>query len=53
MVDVRNLDPLLCMQCGKQGKTDIHHTRYDGATLYDLEFICHKCNTQQANKLLL
>jgi hypothetical protein len=43
-------DPNLCELCGKAGKMDIHHTKYDGATLYDLVFACRRCNTQTENR---
>lgn len=42
-----------CEQCGNElppGKAKVHHTKYDGATLYDLEVICHKCNLKPENK---
>lgn len=42
-----------CEQCGiTDKKLDIHHTKYDGATVYDLQLLCHKCNTQPANRYL-
>jgi 5-methylcytosine-specific restriction endonuclease McrA len=43
-------DPNLCELCGKVGKMDIHHAKYDGATLYDLVFACRRCNTQAENR---
>ena len=43
-------DPNLCELCGKVGKMDIHHTKYDGATLYDLLFACRRSNTQTENR---
>lgn len=45
-------DPLMCEQCEKIGKTVIHHSLYEGCTLYDLQFICQRCNTQTRNKNL-
>jgi hypothetical protein len=43
-------DPNLCELCGRAGKMDIHHTKYEGATLYDLVFACRRCNTKAENK---
>lgn len=43
-------DPNLCELCGRVGKMDIHHTKYVGATLYDLVFACRSCNLQPQNK---
>jgi len=34
------------------GAFDIHHTKYEGATYYDLQIACRKCNTQQENRFL-
>lgn len=34
------------------GKFDLHHTKYEGATYYDLQISCRKCNLQAENKLL-
>lgn len=34
------------------GKYDIHHTKYKGATYYDLQIACRKCNTAQENRFL-
>lgn len=36
-----------CEQCNKHipdGKFDIHHTKYNGATYYDLQIVCRSCN---------
>lgn len=42
-----------CELCGvTDKKLDIHHTKYDGATIYDLQVVCHKCNTQEVNRYL-
>jgi hypothetical protein len=51
MVQYRGLDPYLCSDCGRRTKTkcDIHHLKYDGATLYDLAFVCRRCNTSPIN----
>ena len=41
-----------CESCGVStgGKSIIHHTKYDGATLYDLEVVCIGCNNLGANR---
>jgi hypothetical protein len=49
LISHRKLDPNLCAQCGVTGKMDVHHTKYEGATIYDLEFVCRKCNTSPRN----
>lgn len=51
MVEVRGLDPHLCSQCGRRmvKRCDIHHTKYAGATVYDLVFLCRRCNTSPQN----
>lgn len=43
-----------CEMCGKKSKKklDIHHTKYENATINDLKIVCHKCNTQPENKFL-
>ncbi len=44
-----------CEQCYRElhGKFVLHHTKYDGATIYDLEIVCQRCNTQPENKGLI
>lgn len=51
LITIRGLDPCLCSDCGRRSaqKCDIHHTKYEGATIYDLEFICRRCNTSRRN----
>jgi hypothetical protein len=42
-----------CELCGKHLEKDefeLHHTKYEGASIYDLKVVCHKCNTQPENK---
>lgn len=40
-----------CEQCAvKTAKLSIHHTKYKGATVYDLQLVCHKCNMAPKNK---
>ena len=39
-----------CELCGITGvKLDIHHTKYDGATVYDLKLACRSCNLIKEN----
>jgi hypothetical protein len=49
---VRGLDPYFCVGCRQEQvkKCDIHHTKYEGATLYDLQYLCHPCNTKAENR---
>ena len=44
-------DPYTCTLCGKQTtkKMTIHHTKYEGATIYDLVFACWSCQHQFSN----
>jgi hypothetical protein len=35
-----------------EGIPTLHHTKYDGATYYDLLISCFKCQMQPENKLL-
>lgn len=40
-----------CEECGKEIKRfNLHHTKYDGATLRDIKIVCTKCNTSTRNK---
>ncbi len=44
-----------CEICGKHipnNRYDIHHTKYEGATYYDLRIVCRKCNTAPENRFL-
>lgn len=50
MVDKLGKDPDHCELCGKPCKATFHHTKYDGATLYDIIVACMKCQNQAANK---
>ena len=48
-------DLTTCELCGKripEGKHQLHHTKYEGATIYDLKIVCCSCNLKQENKLL-
>ena len=43
-----------CAYCAKPlKKPQIHHTKYDGATVYDLVIACQSCNTQPQNRFLV
>lgn len=52
MIEALEKDPFFCEICEeRQGrKCDIHHRKYEGATLYDLQFVCRSCNLAHANK---
>lgn len=44
-----------CELCGDpipKGKHQIHHTKYDGATYYDLRIVDAKCNMASQNRNL-
>lgn len=44
-----------CELCGddiEDGRFIIHHTRYEGATYYDLRIVCASCDKQPENRLL-
>lgn len=44
-----------CEMCGNdipEGKSQLHHTKYEGATMQDLMIVCQKCNLQPENKNL-
>lgn len=45
-------DPRTCELCLEfvRGGCIIHHTKYEGATLYDLMYICTSCNLSRENK---
>lgn len=44
-------DPYICEICGEQQvkRCEIHHTKYAGATLYDLQYVCGSCNRARVN----
>lgn len=51
--DGRNLEE--CEQCFSEipeGKYQLHHTKYEGATYYDLQIVCQRCNLQTENLCL-
>lgn len=45
-------DPFFCENCQEpqEKKCDIHHTKYEGATIYDLRYVCRSCNLSRVNK---
>ena len=46
----------VCEQCGKimdDNEFVFHHTKYSGATIYDLQIVCVKCNAAPRNKYLV
>lgn len=47
-------DKATCEMCGAKpkGGCTIHHTKYEGATIYDLMYVCKSCNTAPANTRL-
>jgi hypothetical protein len=45
----------ICELCGGPipfGRFQLHHTKYDGATYYDLRIVCRKCNNAPLNRNL-
>jgi hypothetical protein len=34
------------------GEYEIHHTKYDAATYYDLRIVCRSCNKKPENMML-
>lgn len=48
-------DPYFCEVCEErqERKCIIHHTKYDGATVYDLVYACTSCNNSRGNRGLL
>ncbi len=45
-----------CELCGDpipEGKYQLHHTKYEGATYYDLKIVDAKCNQAPENKHLV
>ena len=39
----------LCPATIPEGKYEIHHTKYEGATYYDLRIVCRRCNKAPIN----
>jgi hypothetical protein len=42
----------LCPNRIQPDEYEIHHSRYDGATYYDLRIVCTSCNRKVENLLL-
>lgn len=42
----------LCLEYIADGKADLHHTKYKGSTYYDLQIVCHRCNSAPENRYL-
>jgi len=42
-------DRSMCQLCGHRGITELHHTKYDGCTLYDIRIVCRSCNRLSVN----
>lgn len=51
LVQKIGLNPKKCAECNIKMKRDgyIHHTKYEKATIYDLVFVCPRCNAQPHN----
>lgn len=43
----------LCHAKIPKGKFQLHHTKYEGATYYDLRIVCGKCNLSKENCFLV
>ena len=48
----RGRDLNKCELCGGSfnGRPNLHHTKYDGATVDDIRIVCSKCDKQPENK---
>jgi hypothetical protein len=42
----------LCAADIPDGKYDLHHTKYEGATIRDVAIVCRACNLSRQNKFL-
>ena len=43
-----------CEYCNNSdSRLTMHHTVYDGATVYDIDIICYKCNLSEENLRLV
>lgn len=47
-------DPMFCEICEmwQARKCDVHHMKYEGATIYDLQYACRSCNTARMGQNL-
>jgi hypothetical protein len=51
--DGRNFNQCeLCPAAIPEGEYEIHHTKYEGATYFDLWIVCRTCNRNSENCLL-
>lgn len=50
--DAFGKDKYTCEICGDSVPhgCDLHHTKYEGATIFDLEYVCRSCNLARVNK---
>ena len=42
-----------CELCGRKGRTHLHHTKYDKATIYDIRLVCWSCDKKHVNRFLV
>lgn len=43
-----------CELCGQyMNKPNLHHTKYDNATINDIKIVCTKCNLKKENQNLI
>lgn len=54
ILEKQGKDFYTCEFCGikSKKKLDIHHTKYNGATINDLKIVCRKCNLNRNNCFL-
>lgn len=44
-----------CEFCGHhmpEGDAELHHEKYENASIRDIKIVCHRCNTQEVNRRL-
>ena len=39
----------LCKKEIKNGRFELHHTKYEKATIKNIKIVCHRCNTHPMN----
>lgn len=51
-LEQRGKDRYTCERCGdhQTESCEIHHTKYEGATIYDLQYVCRSCNLARAGQ---
>lgn len=55
LMEQEGRDFFICELCDTdipEGEFEIHHTKYEGATYYDLRIVCRRCNRLPENRLL-